>query len=232
MENGLPITFVTGIHTGCTKYYVKGDSPITDLTQLRGKKIGVPGLADSSVMHIKRKLADLGVGVTTDNLEVEFVVYKSSDLPIALDKGAVDAIGLHDPVATKFVQEYCCQAFVTLKLANENPKGAAAYARAMQKASAYVREDPRGAAQFQLDNKFVTGDLDFNAKLIGSYNFQPSRKLGKETFIKAATQLQSIGILKSTTDIQKFLARGYTDLKGVPDGYTYDPVTKTFTAFE
>lgn len=134
IENGLPISYTSGIHIGCTKYYVRADSDIQSVKDLRGKKIGVPGLADSSVMNLKRKLLDVGIGVTADNNEVEFLAYSSSDLAIALNNGAVDVIGAHDPVATrgelaygfrkildtgtdeKFVHEYCCQQFVTHKL--------------------------------------------------------------------------------------------------------------------
>ena len=45
IENGLPISFTSGIHIGCTKYYVRADSDIYSAADLRGKKIGVPGLA-------------------------------------------------------------------------------------------------------------------------------------------------------------------------------------------
>ncbi|MBP3773556.1 MAG: ABC transporter substrate-binding protein [Treponema sp.] len=247
IENGLPISYTSGIHIGCTKYYVRGDSPINSVADLRGKKIGVPGLADSSVMNLKRKLMDVGIGVTADNNEVEFVAYSSADLAIALNNGAVDAIGAHDPIATKgelaygfkkildtgtdekFVKEYCCQQFVTHKLLKENPEGAAAVTRALQKASAFVEAEPRAAAQLQIENNLVAGDLDFNAKLLDELNFIPSHSLGKKTFSDAARQLQKAGILKSSTDIDKFVERGCIDLPDVPDGYTYDSATKTYT---
>ncbi len=246
MENGLPISYTSGIHIGCTKYYVRSDSEIYSVKDLRGKKIGVPGLADSSVMNLKRKLMDEGIGVTADNNEVEFVAYASSDLAIALNNGAVDVIGAHDPVATKgelaygfrkildtgidekFINEYCCQQFVTHKLIWENPEGAAAVTRALQKASAYVEAEPRATAQLQIENNLVAGDLDFNASLLAELNFIPSRSLGKKTFDAAARQLQEAGILKSTTDIEKFIEEGYVELPGVPDGYTYDTTTKTY----
>lgn len=247
MENGLPISYTSGIHVGCTKYYVRKDSSIQSVKDLRGKKIGVPGLADSSVMNLKRKLMDVGIGVTADNNEVEFVAYSSADLAIALNNGAVDVIGAHDPVATKgelaygfrkildtgtdekFRNEYCCQQFVTHKLLRENPEGAAAVTRALQKASAYVEAEPRATAQLQIENDLVAGDLDFNASLLDELNFIPSRSLGRQTFDAAARQLQEAGILKNSTDIEKFIAQGYIELFGVPDGYSYDKETKTFT---
>ena len=247
IENGLPISYTSGIHIGCTKYYVRGDSPINSVADLRGKKIGVPGLADSSVMNLKRKLMDVGIGVTADNNEVEFVAYASADLAIALNNGAVDVIGAHDPIATKgelaygfkkildtgtdekFRNEYCCQQFVTHKLLRENPEGAAAVTRALQKASAFVEAEPRAAAQLQIENNLVAGDLDFNAALLEELNFIPSRSLGKKTFDNAARQLQTAGILKSSTNIEKYIEQSYIELFGVPDGYTYDSATKTFT---
>ena len=246
IENGLPISFTSGIHIGCTKYYVRADSDIQSVADLRGKTIGVPGLADSSVMNLKRKLMDVGIGVTAENNEVEFVAYASADLAIALNNGAVDVIGAHDPVATKgelaygfrkildtgtdekFVKEYCCQQFVTHKLLNENPAGAAAVTRALQKAAAYVEAEPRAAAQLQIENDLVAGDLDFNAALLEELNYQPSRSLGKKTFDAAARQLQTAGILKASTDIEKLIEQGYIELFGVPDGYIYDSATKTY----
>ena len=246
MENGLPISYTSGIHIGCTKYYVRADSDIYSAADLRGKKIGVPGLADSSVMNLKRKLMDEGIGVTADNNEVEFVAYASADLAIALNNGAVDVIGAHDPIATKgelaygfrkildtgidekFVKEYCCQQFVTHKLLRENPEGAAAVTRALQKASAFVEAEPRIVAQLQIENDLVAGDLDFNAALLDELNFIPSRSLGKKTFDSAARQLQEAGILKASTDIEKFIEQGYIELFGVPDGYIYDSATKTY----
>jgi len=246
IENGLPISFTSGIHIGCTKYYVKADSDIYSAADLRGKKIGVPGLADSSVMNLKRKLMDEGIGVTAENNEVEFLAYASSDLAIALNNGAVDVIGAHDPIATKgelaygfrkildtgidekFVKEYCCQQFVTHKLLKENPEGAAAVTRALQKAAAFVEAEPRAAAKLQIDNNLVAGDLDFNAALLEELNYRPSRSLGRKTFIDAAKQLQVAGILKKSTDIDKFVEKGYVDVAGVPDGYIYDSATKTY----
>ena len=246
IENGLPISFTSGIHIGCTKYYVRADSDIQSVADLRGKTIGVPGLADSAVMNLKRKLMDVGIGVTAENNEVEFIAYASADLAIALNNGAVDVIGAHDPVATKgelaygfrkildtgidekFVKEYCCQQFVTHKLLRENPEGAAAITRALQKAAAYVEAEPRAAAQLQIENDLVAGDLDFNAALLEEINYQPSRSLGKKTFDAAARQLQEAGILKKTTDIEKLIEQGYIELFGVPDGYIYDSATKTY----
>lgn len=238
IDNGLEITFTAGMHTGCTKVYVKSDSKIDSLADLKGKKIGIPGLGDSSVVALKRALYDSGIGVSTDNLEVEWVVYSLTDLPLALENGAIDVAALHDPVAynaekeygfkkildlstdEKFADEYCCMSFVTDKLAKENPEAAAAYTRAILKACAFVEADPEGAAKLQIDNNQCSGDLDTNAKLLESYNYSPSVSVASQTIYDASNELIRIGELKSD-NAKEFVDKAFSTFDGVPDSYKY-----------
>lgn len=74
IENGLPIKLTSGIHTGCIKIVAPKDSSFSSIADLKGKKIGVAGLADSPALIAKRALAAEGIGVTAANLEVEFIV--------------------------------------------------------------------------------------------------------------------------------------------------------------
>lgn len=245
IDNGLEITFTAGMHTGCTKVYVKNDANINSLADLKGKKIGIPGLGDSSVVALKRALYDLGIGVSTDNLEVEWVVYSLTDLPLALENGAIDAAALHDPVAynaeesygfkkildlssdEKFADEYCCMSFVTSELAEKNPKAAAAYTRAILKASAFVEANPKEAAKLQIENNQCPGDLDTNAKLLESYNYSPSVSAASQTIYDASNELIRIGELKSN-DANEFVGKAFSKFDGVPDSYTYN-ADGTFT---
>lgn len=239
IDNGLEITFTAGLHTGCTKYYTKDGSGIESVADLKGKKIGVPSIGDSSVIALKRLLFDNGIGVTTENLEVEWVVYGLTDLPLALQNGAIDVAALHDPVAysaekeygfkkildlstdEKFSNEYCCMAFVTSRLAKENPKAAAAYTRAMLKASAFVQANPKEAAKIQIDNNQCSGDLEVNASLLGSYNYAPSVSVAADTITNAAEELIRIGELKAA-DPKAFVEKAFTKFDGVPDSYKYE----------
>ena len=47
IDQGFDCRIALGIHTGCLQILVKADSDITDVAQLKGKKIGVPSLASS-----------------------------------------------------------------------------------------------------------------------------------------------------------------------------------------
>ena len=247
ISNGLNITFTTGLHTGCTKYYVKPDSGIDSLEDLKGKTVGVPALSDSSVINLKRKLADVGLDVTSANPDVEFVAYSMTDLPAALDNDGVDAVGLHDPVATtaeeefgftkildtgedeKFVDEYCCQAFVETGLIESNPDGAAAYTRALQKAAAFIQAEPYEAAKIQVDKGYITGDPGHNGQILESLNYTPSVSLGKQTFVNAFADLQKIGLLDASLDADEFTAKATAALDGVPDTIYYDSESGTFS---
>lgn len=235
IENGLPIKFTTGLHTGCTKLLVPGDSDIKSIADLKGKKIGVPGLADAATVVSKRSLSAAGIGVTEQNMEVEFSVYSRNDLPQALENGAVDAIALGDPTASiaeeqygltalidtatdpEYKDEYCCAAFVTSKLAAENPEAAAAFTRAVQKASQWVQENPDETAKIIVDKQYVSGEVDFCAQILKTYNYKPSVQGGYDALKLNAEELTQIGVLKEGTDAQKFADNAYMFFDDVPD---------------
>lgn len=251
ISNGLAISFVTGLHRGCTKFYSKAGSGIESVEDLRGKVIGVPSLSDSSIIQLKRKLYSLGFTVNGENADVEFVAYSMTDLPTALDNGAVDAVGLHDPVAYSaensydfikildigedevFSQEYCCQAYVSQELIEKNPEGAAAYTRAIQKAAAFVQALPDEAARLQVENGYMPSESDADVarygEILASLNYEPSITLGRETFRASFIDLQATGDLDSNLDLEEFTTKVYPTLEGVPDSVTYNPDTGEFT---
>lgn len=238
VENGLPIKFTAGIHTGCVKIVAPKDSGIESPADLKGKKIGVSGLAGAETIVAKRVLANEGISFDETNPEAEFVAFNKNDLGQALENGAIDVIAMSDPIVSQFVQqynlnvlvdtatseefssEYCCASFVSNKLAEEHPDIAAAFTRAVLKASVYVNEHPEEAAKIQLDKKYVTGDLEFNTSLLKSYNYIPSVQGGYDAIKLSVEQLAQIGILKEGTDAQQFADNVYAFYDDVPDSYT------------
>ena len=106
LQNGLPVKGTTGVHFGCVRAITRPDSGIKDVKDLKGKRIGVAGLADTGTVIIQRALKHEGIGVTPDNMEVEFVVVDRNSLPQALSSGQVDAIVMTDPVGYIAQKEY------------------------------------------------------------------------------------------------------------------------------
>lgn len=234
LSNGLPAKITTGLHTGCDKVLVKPDSGISEPKDFIGKKVGIPSYTSSPYIYAKRVLADNGVDVTVQNSQVEFVVYSTADLPLALEKGAVDAIAMNDPTATIAVNEngfvvvfdsavdepykdqYCCSAYVRENIAREHPEIAAKYTRAMQKASAWVQENKDETAQIQVDNKWVAGDAKINAEVLKTFNYIPSYIQAYDMFGLLADQLQKVGMLEADVDTAALQKNSFVHLQNLP----------------
>ena len=245
LENGLPIKFTTGVHTGCIKLLVPADSGISKVTDLKGKNIGVPGLADAGTVVTKRSLHAAGIDASEGSSEVTFTVFSRNDLAQALENGAVDAIVLGDPQAAvaqeqygltalidtatdpAYKDEYCCDAFVTSKLAEENPEAAAAFTRAVQKGAQWVEEHPEETAKIIVDKKYTAGDADLLAAILETYNYKPSVQGGYDALKLGAEQLTEIGILKEGTDATKFADNAYIFFDDVPDAPESGTSTET-----
>lgn len=233
LENGLNMKITSGIHTGCMKLVVPQDSEIQSVADLKGKKIGVVSLADSPCITTKRSLASEGIGVTADNMEVEFVIYAAADLPVALQNGAIDAYADADPSVSiaqeeynlraiinsttdeKYADEYCCISFVSTELAEKNSELAAKFTRAVQDAALWVEDNPEETAKIQIDKEYVAGDLDMNTQLLESYSFIPSANGGYEALKLTVNDLQQIGMLKESTDTEALIENSFVTLDGV-----------------
>lgn len=220
LSNGLPIKITSGLHTGCDKVLVPKDSAIKTLGDLKGKRIGVPSMNSSPIIFAKRALADAGINVTEKNPEVEFVVFGPSELALALQRGAVDALAMNDPTASVAMKEnnlvtladsavtppyntqYCCTAYVRDNIAAEHPEIAAKYTRAMQAASAWIAEHQDETAKIQVEKKWVPGDPVFNAAILKTYNYIPSAKGAYDAFSITAKQLQQVGMLDDKVDVE------------------------------
>ncbi len=250
IANGLAISFTAGVHKGCTKFYSLASSEITSLEDLKGKTIGVPTLVDSSTLSLKRKLADMGFELSGNDPDVTFVAYSMSDLPAALANGAVDAIGVHEPVGhtveanydvnilldtgmdEKFADEYCCMSLVTQKMVEENPEGVAAFTRAVEKGAAFAQANPEEAAKIQIDGGYVSGDAETNAEIIKGLDFTPSVSAARQTFSNAFRDLQGTGDIDASLDEEEFTEKSFPVIEGVPESCTYDSSTGEFTFTE
>lgn len=238
IENGLNMVITSGMHTGCTKILVRADSGIESIADLKGKTIGVSSLASSEAITAKRALNAAGVDISADSGEVSFAVYSTTDQPVALINGAVDAISTPDPVATNaeneyglkvlldtastepYASEYCCVSFVSSELAEKHPDIAAAFTRAVLKGSTFVAANPEEAAKIQIEGEYVSGDASANAKILKSYKYIPSVRGGYDALVNVANDLHDIGILKPETDVDALIERSFKFFDGVPDSYS------------
>ena len=236
-QNGLPVKATTGTHFGCVRTVVRPDSGIDSVKDLKGKKIGVAGLADTGAVVLQRALKLAGIGVTLENLEVEFVVVERNSLPEALKSGQVDAIAMTDPVgyiaqkqygfkavldtATTegWNKEYCCALVISDQLIEGNKNAAKALTEAVQKGCLYVKEHPEETAKLLVEKKYFSGNPEDFAELLKSYNYSPSIKGGYDAIKASAKDLGEIGMVDET-DPKAFADAEYVFFDGMPDSPT------------
>lgn len=237
LANGLPAKITTGVHTGCDKVLVKSDSGIESAKDFVGKKVGVASYTASPYIYLRRVLADNGVGVNVDNAEVEFVVYGAADLPLALENGAVDAVAMNDPTAyiaadeygfitlfdsakdEPYNEQYCCSIYIRNEFLEEHPELAEKYTIAIQKASAWVQENPDETTQIQVDNEWVAGDVKANAEVLKTFNYIPSARGAYEAFGIVAKEMQGMGMISEDVNVEKLIENSFELFDGLPEEY-------------
>src|ERR1041385_442864 len=148
IEQGLDVKFTGGIHRGCLRVQAGLNSPIKTVGDLRGQRIGVPGMGTPPFIFANRVLGKNGIDASKD---VTWLVFPSGELGLALDKGEVDAVADAEPIGSllladgkvrnvadqatdmPYKDEYCCAVIVNGKYLSAHPTEAAAATRALLK---------------------------------------------------------------------------------------------------
>lgn len=238
LDNGLEVKTVLGVHTGCLQIIADKDKGITKIEDLRGKKIGVENLASSAHTVAQRALASVGIGSTAADMEVEFVVIQKDNLPLALENGEVDAIVLGDPKATIIVNEgigvsifnsatsdllkdeYCCVLWARNDVLENDEERVTKVVNAIQQTSTWISQNVELAAQIQIDNEWLVGDLGIDVETLSQFKYLTSKSLVREGLVRNIVDMKDLGLIRPDTDIARLAENSYYDLKGVPDELT------------
>jgi NitT/TauT family transport system substrate-binding protein len=232
IEQGLDVKFTGGIHRGCLRVQAKASSNIRTIEDLRGKRIGVPGMGTPPFIFANRVLGAHGIDPRT---EIHWIVFPAGELGLALDKGEVDAVADSEPIGSMLLaqgkvrnvadqaadapykDEYCCAVIVNGKFLAKNPKASAAATRALLKAAKWVEANPVAAAQLSVEKKYLASTIEQNAVAISHLRYVPSVS-GAETAVKlAAAEMKTAGMLNPSTDVERLANRAFVHLEGVSD---------------
>jgi NitT/TauT family transport system substrate-binding protein len=235
LANGLDVQVPLGLHTGCVKVLVPLDSPIKTAADLKGKTIGTASPNSSPTIIAKRYLAHEGLKVDGNQPDVEFLFQSAAELPLLLERGIVDAIGLNDPSAQivendgrgrtiinsatddYLKNEFCCVVPVRSATVKAHPEETAKFLRAIQKASKFVQENPDETAQILADNNYVPGDIAVNAQILKTYDYRASVKQALPAIERNAKDLQALGLVAADVDVDAMVRNTYVEVPGVPD---------------
>jgi NitT/TauT family transport system substrate-binding protein len=237
LSNGLDVKIPLGLHTGCIKVLADPDSAIMTAGDLRGKRIGVSGLGAPPTLITQRYLARQGINVGPEGGEVEWVVFAAGDLPLALERKQVDAIALNDPAAWIVEQsgkgrviidtttddylknEICCVVEASSRVYKNHPEALARFVRALQKATRYVQENPEETARLMAEKNYVAGDPGVNAQVLKTYTYRASVSGAREAILRNSRDLQQIGIVDQSIDVNILTNNVFVVLPGIPDSF-------------
>ncbi|PYI89015.1 MAG: myristoyl transferase [Verrucomicrobia bacterium] len=232
IEQGLDVKFTGGIHRGCLRVQASMKSNIRSVKDLRGKRIGVPGMGTPPFIFANRVLGANGIDPSK---EITWLVFPAGELGLAIDKGEVDAIADSEPIGSMLVvqgkvrniadqaadlpysDEYCCAVLVNGKFLARNPKASAAATRALLKAAKWVETNPAAAAKLSVEGKYLASTTDQNTFAISHLRYIPSVS-GAQTAVKlAAAEMKTAGMLSPSTDVAGLADRAFARLEGVSD---------------
>lgn len=242
IEQGLDVKFTAGIHTGCLRVQAAPNGPINTIKDLKGKRIGVPGMGTPPFIFANRVMGANGIDAAKD---VEWRVFPAGELGLALEKGEIDAIADSEPIGSlllaegkvkniadqakdaPYKDEYCCAVIANGKFLAKNPKATAAATRALLKGAKWVETNPRAAARLSVEKKYLASNPELNTVAIGNLRYIPS-VIGAENAVKsAAEEMKKAGMLAPSTDVPALALKAFAHLEGVTDDWVKNlPVQK------
>jgi sulfonate transport system substrate-binding protein len=232
IEQGLDIKFTGGIHSGCLRVQAGAKTGITTVEQLRGKRIGVPGMGTPPFVYTNRVLKRNGID---GSKEIEWKVFPVGELGLAIDKGEVDAVTDSEPIGSMLLEsgkvinvadqavdegykdEYCCEVIANGKWLSANPKTAAAATRALLRGAKYVQANPAAAAQMSIDKKYLASNPKLNAIALSKLNYMPAVNRAEASVKTAADEMIAAGMLAPNTNVAELVKRAFAHLDGVTD---------------
>lgn len=191
VNSGLPVIAVADIQSAfkeapLEEFYVRADSDIHSIEDLRGKKIAI-NLVKSSFHYTW--LMELEKAGMTDK-DVTFVNLSFAEQKEALLNGMVDAIGLMQPYSgmartdekcrqlytavDSFGERQFCEILLNTAWAEKNPTLAEAFVDGIAKAADWVKNNQDEAKQI------ISKYTGIDATYIDDYYFQPSAMVNME----------------------------------------------------
>src|SRR5213595_4721 len=217
IEQGLDVRFLAGIHRGCLRVQAGVKTNIHTIQDLKGKRIGVPGMGTPPFVFANRVFGTHGVDAGKD---ITWKVYPAGELGLALKKREVDAVADAEPIGTlliaqgiarnvegmdeatdmPYANEYCCEIIANGKWIDANPDSAARATRAILRGALWVQANPKAAAALALEKKYLASTVELNTVALSRLKYIPSVKIAEETLYTAAKEMREAKMLSPTTD--------------------------------
>jgi len=234
IEQGLDVRFLAGIHRGCLRVQAGVNTNIHTIEDLKGKRIGVPGMGTPPFVFANRVFGTHGIDAGKD---ITWKVFPAGELGLALDKGEVDAVANAEPIGSLLIaegkvrniadqiadepynKEYCCEVIANGKWVDANPKRAAAATRALLKGAKWVETNPRTAAILAVEKKYLASTPELNTVALARLRYIPAVRIAEESLHTAAREMKVAKMLSPETDTDALAKRAFMHLEGITDDW-------------
>jgi NitT/TauT family transport system substrate-binding protein len=232
IEQGLDVRFLAGIHRGCLRVQAGEKTNIHTIEDLKGKRIGVPGMGTPPFVFANRVFGTHGIDPAKD---ITWKVFPAGELGLAIDKGEVDAVCNAEPIGSlllaqgkvrniadqmtdaPYKDEYCCEVIANGKWVDANPDTAARATRALLKGAKWVETNPKAAAALSVEKKYLASTPELNTAALARLRYVPSVQLAEESIHDAGREMKIAKMLSPETDTEALAKRAFMHLEGVTD---------------
>ena len=219
MDADRAITVLAGVHPGCFELF--GNDAIHNITDLKGKSVGVQGLGSSPHLFLTGMAAYVGLDPVKD---INWV--NSPDIkPMALfAEGKIDAflgfppepqelrarkighVVVSSAVDRPWSQYFCCMLAGNTDFVQNNPAATKRSVRAILKAADLCVAEPQRVARQIVENGF-TSNYEYALQTMTDVPYNKWREYDPEDTLRFyALRLQEAGMIKSTP--RTIIARG------------------------
>ena len=225
ITNGVDLTFVGGAHIGCKSLYVLADSEYNSTEDLKGTSVSVPNGIGKSDYNITCLLLDAdGINPQTD---VTLTAVTADACITAMQNGEISAALLSDSFAysmvkdgtlkcirslldSDFADENCCVIAMNRTFTQENPVISRKIVQAVQKAHAYMRDNPEEATQMLLDQGWNGGNYDMNVMLNNSLQFGLAQDFTEVSLTDVVEKYVRLGLITNMDDVDEIMDIAWT----------------------
>ena len=164
IDDGLPITALSGVHSGC--YELFAHEPIRTISELQGKSIAIQDLNSDGYYYLAIMAAHVGLDprsdfnwvTSSDGNPMELFAQGKADAflafppePQELRARNIGGVLISTIQDKPWSQYLCCMLFSSREFVRNHPIATKRYLRAVLKAADYCADEPERAAQRLVD---------------------------------------------------------------------------------